>query len=63
MGNSLDGHGLRRSEAYPKGDTASFDKSHARQDLASDRYRAILPFRFSPKPATTDTREPFSPRE
>ena len=42
MRKSLDGDGLRRSEAYPKGDTASFDKSHTRQDLASDGCRAIL---------------------
>ena len=49
MRKSLDGHGLRRNEAYPQGDTARFDKSHARQDLASDQCGAILSFRFNQK--------------
>ena len=44
MRKSLDGHGLRRNEAYPQGDTARFDKSHARQDLASDQCGAIFLF-------------------
>ena len=36
MRNSLDGHDLRRGEAYPEGDTSSLDKRHVRQDLVVD---------------------------
>jgi len=47
MRKSLDEHGLRRTEAYPRGDTVKFDESRARQDLASDRCRAIPVFRVT----------------
>ena len=47
MRKGLDEQGLRRIEAYPKGDTARFDESAARQDLASDRRRATPVFRFN----------------
>ena len=37
----MGGHDLRRDETYPEGLTASLDRGHARQDLASDRWQAI----------------------
>ena len=48
MGKSWSEEGLRRIEAYRKGDTVRFDESVFRQDLASDWDRVTPVSRINP---------------